>query len=251
MIHFFRKIRQGLLTDNRFSKYLLYAIGEIILVVIGILIALSVNTWNEKKKDRQLEAFTLNSLYNELSANEKELKKTMEYHRRSTQALATLMTIDHENFASLPPAMLDSILGEVQWAWTFNPKMGVIKSIISTGQLRNIRNSELRAFITSFEDMVDDGREESETNNKLIIEQFMPLVNRYVGEGSRGKYLGFDLKESRFEPRYLELFENREFESLIAYMFLWREDQQTEEAETYNSILSGLRILEEELKKYQ
>jgi len=50
MIKFFRKIRQKLLTENKFSKYLLYAIGEIILVVIGILIALSINNWNEERK---------------------------------------------------------------------------------------------------------------------------------------------------------------------------------------------------------
>jgi hypothetical protein len=46
---FFRKIRQRLLTENKFSKYLIYAIGEIILVVIGILIALQINNWNEKR----------------------------------------------------------------------------------------------------------------------------------------------------------------------------------------------------------
>jgi hypothetical protein len=49
MIKFFRKIRQKMLTENKFSKYLLYAIGEIALVVIGILIALSVNNSNEIK----------------------------------------------------------------------------------------------------------------------------------------------------------------------------------------------------------
>ena len=50
MIKFFRKIRQRLLTENKFSKYLIYAIGEIILVVIGILIALQINNWNENRK---------------------------------------------------------------------------------------------------------------------------------------------------------------------------------------------------------
>ena len=50
MIKFFRKIRQKLLSENKFSKYLLYAIGEIILVVIGILIALQINNWNENRK---------------------------------------------------------------------------------------------------------------------------------------------------------------------------------------------------------
>ena len=53
MIKFFRKIRQRLLTENRLGKYLLYAIGEILLVVIGILIALSINNWNEERKNEE------------------------------------------------------------------------------------------------------------------------------------------------------------------------------------------------------
>lgn len=54
MISFLRKIRQRLLKENHFSKYLLYAIGEIILVVIGILIALQINNWNEEKKSKAI-----------------------------------------------------------------------------------------------------------------------------------------------------------------------------------------------------
>ena len=51
-----------MLTENKFSKYLIYAIGEIVLVVIGILIALSINNWNERKKAKQFE----NTLFVEL-----------------------------------------------------------------------------------------------------------------------------------------------------------------------------------------
>ncbi|MEH6746612.1 MAG: DUF6090 family protein [Maribacter arcticus] len=59
MIKFFRKIRQRLLTENKFSKYLLYAIGEILLVVIGILIALQINMWSDNRKAKvQFEGFT-------------------------------------------------------------------------------------------------------------------------------------------------------------------------------------------------
>jgi len=55
MIKFFRKIRQNLLMENKTSKYFKYAIGEILLVVIGILIALQINNWNEKRlKQEQL-----------------------------------------------------------------------------------------------------------------------------------------------------------------------------------------------------
>ncbi len=62
MIKFFRKIRQKMLTENRFSKYLIYAIGEIILVVIGILIALQINTLNQAKKDRAYEVKMLSEI---------------------------------------------------------------------------------------------------------------------------------------------------------------------------------------------
>ena len=69
MIKFFRQIRQRLITDNRFSKYLLYAVGEIFLVVIGILIALQINNWNEHKKERKLERKVLTELLTSLEQN--------------------------------------------------------------------------------------------------------------------------------------------------------------------------------------
>lgn len=78
MINFFRKIRQHLLIENKFSKYLLYAIGEIILVVIGILIALQINTWNEEKKDRIKEQEILLDLVENLEINKKILEDNIE-----------------------------------------------------------------------------------------------------------------------------------------------------------------------------
>ena len=65
MIKFFRKIRQRLLTENKFSKYLLYAIGEIALVMIGILLALQVNNWNSNNQ----ESKTLNGYLNNIVKN--------------------------------------------------------------------------------------------------------------------------------------------------------------------------------------
>ena len=69
MIKFFRHIRQKLLSENKFSKYLLYAIGEIVLVVIGILIALQINNWNEARKLQQEEHKLLQSLKKEIENN--------------------------------------------------------------------------------------------------------------------------------------------------------------------------------------
>ncbi|WP_411767609.1 DUF6090 family protein [Winogradskyella sp. A3E31] len=72
MIKFFRKIRQKLLTENKFSKYLFYAIGEIVLVVIGILIALQINNWNENRKQQ----IKLQQIYHEILA---DLKRERDY----------------------------------------------------------------------------------------------------------------------------------------------------------------------------
>ena len=62
MIKFFRQIRQNLIMENKTGKYLKYAIGEIVLVVIGILIALQINNWNENRKEKQQEKAILYQL---------------------------------------------------------------------------------------------------------------------------------------------------------------------------------------------
>jgi len=72
MIKFFRRIRRKLLLENNFSKYLIYAIGEIILVVIGILIALQVNNWNESKKEERIEQQLIELLITDLEEKRKE-----------------------------------------------------------------------------------------------------------------------------------------------------------------------------------
>lgn len=69
MIKFFRKTRQRLLTDNKLSKYLLYAIGEIILVVIGILIALQINNWNTQNKEHEKEIGYIKSLIEDINSD--------------------------------------------------------------------------------------------------------------------------------------------------------------------------------------
>ncbi|PCJ94759.1 MAG: hypothetical protein COA50_10210 [Flavobacteriaceae bacterium] len=83
MLKFFGKIRQRLLTENKFSKYLLYAIGEIILVVIGILIALSINNWNEQQKNRVTEQKLLIAMQEDLLVNIDRLNKDILLEQRT------------------------------------------------------------------------------------------------------------------------------------------------------------------------
>ncbi|WP_435622927.1 DUF6090 family protein [Flagellimonas sp.] len=69
MIRFFRKIRHSLLSKGKFSQYLLYAVGEIVLVIVGILLALQINNWNEKRKLQESIVDTFTVLQDELKHN--------------------------------------------------------------------------------------------------------------------------------------------------------------------------------------
>lgn len=74
MIKFFRKIRENMIKENRVSKYILYAIGEIVLVVIGILIALSINNWNEHRKETHRTESIYNIIKTDLETDIEEIQ---------------------------------------------------------------------------------------------------------------------------------------------------------------------------------
>ena len=80
MIKFFRKIRQRLLTENKFSKYLIYAIGEIILVVIGILIALSINNKNDELSERKAEKTFYRNIKQQLLDDAQNIESQVQYN---------------------------------------------------------------------------------------------------------------------------------------------------------------------------
>ena len=86
MIHFFRKIRQELLVKNKFSKYLLYAIGEIILVVIGILIALQINNWNIGRIEKEDEKKSYINIKRQVLDNKSELIKVKDFNTYYSKA---------------------------------------------------------------------------------------------------------------------------------------------------------------------
>ena len=80
MINFFRKTRQKFLRENRFTKYLLYATGEIILVVIGILIALQVNNWNIDRQVKNKEQAYLLEIRNNLQQDSLKLQEVLDFN---------------------------------------------------------------------------------------------------------------------------------------------------------------------------
>ena len=91
MIKFFRKIRRELMEKNKISKYLMYTIGEIVLVVIGILIALSINNWNEERKDLRQEQLILKQLRSEYKSNLAQLEEKVLMRNEGIEACNILL----------------------------------------------------------------------------------------------------------------------------------------------------------------
>lgn len=79
MIKLFRNIRQNLLAEGKTTKYFKYAIGEIFLVVIGILIALNINNWNEQKKNEAKIVNTLKEIQNDIQLDLIQANRMFDY----------------------------------------------------------------------------------------------------------------------------------------------------------------------------
>ena len=92
MIKFFRQIRQNLLSEGKTGKYFKYAIGEIILVVIGILIALQINSWNDDRKAKIVENNFFANILLDLEKDDEKLKYYHRFHQKRIQYLDTLLT---------------------------------------------------------------------------------------------------------------------------------------------------------------
>jgi len=147
MIRIFRNIRQQLAAQNKVAAYLRYAIGEIVLVVIGILIALQVNNWNEHRKERNEEVKMLIELKSDLMESRGELEradranlKTIHLYKRLVAAMQQKKKYN---------TSLDSAFGSIPlWAAPYFTN-SAYETLKSKG-LDIISNDGLRTSITKF-----------------------------------------------------------------------------------------------------
>jgi len=105
MLIFLRKIRKKLLKDNKIASYLIYAVGEIFLVVVGILIAVSLNNWNNERKDQEKIDRTVDFMIEELKKDSVAMVDELDYHHKAIQKVDSLFKrMQH------PDATFDTIL---------------------------------------------------------------------------------------------------------------------------------------------
>lgn len=148
MLKFFRKIRQKLINEEKVSKYLLYASGEIVLVVIGILIALSINNWNENRKNTQSENKALVDLKNEFANNMTELSRictTRNYNDSLLRVYLAQVTSQQLDTDAKIELNTPGVFG-AQWG----TKTTVLSGIVNSGGLNNIKNDSLKVLLTNW-----------------------------------------------------------------------------------------------------
>ena len=144
MIKFFRKIRQNLIKENKISKYLMYALGEIILVIIGILFALQINNWNEENKTEQELQSSMVSMIEELNENINFLNKEKESFQLRLERTTKLK----ENKAT--DKDLKEIIEYIGQDVNSRPFKKVFELIKENKQLQLIENKELIKSINNF-----------------------------------------------------------------------------------------------------
>jgi hypothetical protein len=134
--------------ENKTTKYFKYAIGEIVLVVIGILIALQINNWNEQKKLNQQEVATYCSVQEDLAADISNIDKTL-FSLSERQAAAKTFLINLLNIQEDKTVLLRDYIPAVR-SLRFIPTKAAIVDITSSGKLENLKNQTLKNAILNF-----------------------------------------------------------------------------------------------------
>jgi hypothetical protein len=191
MIKFFRKIRQKTLTENKFGKYLTYAIGEIILVVIGILIALSINNWNENRKNSIEEKSILENLLENLNLSKIQSEQLISEEHQLKQNLIQILGLDSSDNKVNAKVISDSIFKNTVWDLQSDmPTFNAYNNLKSTNKLSLIKNKNINEKFTELEfrqnklnDILEDRLSVHQIRIDDILENdinFIPLVKSNI-----------------------------------------------------------------------
>jgi len=215
MIKFFRKIRYDLMEKNKTGMYFKYAIGEIVLVVIGILIALQINNWNEGRKELKKEKQLLISLSEDFKSNLKSLEGSINEIQIIYERYSLVLEYAGNVNNGLTKEMKDSII-MTKYVST-NLVDGALTSILGSNKLEIIRNDTLKSWLTKYPSYIEDIKRNESDLIDYVKDVQRPFVRSYltlsdlVLEESR-----FDqLKENISKSDYEGLLRNREYLNVV------------------------------------
>jgi hypothetical protein len=250
MIKFFRKIRQNLLTENKTGKYFKYAIGEIVLVVIGILIALSINNWNENRKNKLTESNYYCKLLADFELDRKnvsELYKESDYKIETSKKL--LSELDEKNKDK--SYLIDNYIQALRTN-AFVPSKVTFTDIVSSGKLILLTNDLLKNNLIRYYTELDQLLYQLEINRSKSLEKAfsydddIQLGHQYADYAK--KSLGNKILETlpinnwQFDSnsKYFKQFQN----DLVFFVRMSEREKQH-----FNNILKEMESTYNQLKK--
>tara|TARA_R100000935_G_scaffold8302_7_gene17532 strand:+ start:161453 stop:162190 length:738 start_codon:yes stop_codon:yes gene_type:complete len=216
MIKFFRHIRKRLIGENRFSKYLFYAIGEIILVVIGILIALSINNWNQERQLQNEEKSILKNIHTEFLENKVALKLGFEENNQGSKAAITLLNLVGQKREHIQQHNLDSLMYVMLETGSYRPSENTISDLLQSGKLQLLQNEELKNLLYKWtrnlkKTDVSYSRVELKIDNELI-----PYLSKYYSMKDIDMHGMLQWKNKTLLPiDKLYIFEDIQFENIM------------------------------------
>ena len=200
MLRFFRQIRQRLIADNKITKYLLYALGEVFLVVIGILIALQINNWNEERKTRLQDREFLNNLKVELSVDIAALQDRIARYQKINEAIKNTLALFDRGLQDISPDehhIIVSALSQFQILTPISKNSNRNDLIIAQGTIDRIDQELNRGFLTYLEEtqtINSSIAKLGETLQQLEVLQIHPNVD-YDNVSPPGDSLEFVFEE--------------------------------------------------------
>ena len=214
MLHFLRNIRKKLLYEGKTTRYLTYALGEIILVVIGILIALQINNWNDNQKEKRHTLELLDNLSQELKQDSTYLKNVYQVEKELVLPSAETLFRAHAN-RSLT-ARQDSLIGPAFRFCSFTPTIkysnNVFNELMAANLLKGKHYESMKSKLFEYYAQLDFLRSYSEKNiyfETNIMDELSPYYTVMLPEGEEyretSKFSG--AAESTFLVEYdLEAF---------------------------------------------
>jgi hypothetical protein len=175
---FFRKIRQQLLAKDQFRKYLLYALGEIVLVVLGILIALAINNGQENRMLRKKEQTYLRGLHSEFETSQRKLEELIAVNQRNYAGAKQIITYLSDTLNTpTEQAFAELLLQTFSLDISFNPNNSLLQEMINSGSIKDLSNPELRLQLTTWLATLEDvARQEADQERQR--EEMVNLFQR-------------------------------------------------------------------------
>ncbi|WP_166964104.1 DUF6090 family protein [Yeosuana marina] len=254
MIKFFRKIRQKMLIENKFSNYLIYAIGEIILVVIGILIALAINNSNQNRVIQKKEQTYLNGLKAEFQTSKFKLSELIKINKSNFYGAKKLLEdISNKNESPSEKQFSELLLNTFSSDISFNPNNSLLSEMISSGSLKDISNTTLRIKLTNWISTIEDvSKQESELGiqREKVLDIFRTNENslRTIFDLT-GISQEIGLQKMEQSVSNLDLLKSRKFENNILMFILTTNAMEKAHYEPLMKDLESIiELIENEIK---